>query len=194
MEVMLRCWADARPSVLGYDWYRDGRLQERQERQSQAVLSILAVKVEASGHYHCRARNQISYGDSSPIHLTVYWSSMTIAKNAALGIGVVVAFIPLLLVLIFTLRRCVPGNSKQRVKPGPPDETVIYSVVKKPNLPPKGEAKGDYENMGARPEEEEELNYCTLVLPPRTRAPRGRWEFESDSESEASVQYAALRH
>ncbi|XP_044847619.1 B-cell receptor CD22 [Mauremys mutica] len=262
MEVMLRCWADARPSVLGYDWYRDGRLQERQERQSQAVLSILAVKVEASGHYHCRARNQISYGDSSPIHLTVYWSSMTIAKNAALGIGVVVAFIPLLLVLIFTLRRwrkrrlpelvvaplgrrrglflprrreplkthrpassvgclngvsgdavnyatlqfppshpqgptapaSVPGNSKQRVKPGPPDETVIYSVVKKPNLPPKGEAKGDYENMGARPEEEEELNYCTLVLPPRTRAPRGRWEFESDSESEASVQYAALRH
>uniref|UniRef100_A0A452GQJ8 B-cell receptor CD22 n=1 Tax=Gopherus agassizii TaxID=38772 RepID=A0A452GQJ8_9SAUR len=72
MEVMLRCWADARPPVLGYDWYQDGQLQQRQERQSQAVLSILAVKVEASGHYHCRARNQISYGDSSPILLTVY--------------------------------------------------------------------------------------------------------------------------
>ncbi|KAM9114816.1 B-cell receptor CD22 isoform 2-T2 [Pangshura tecta] len=258
MEVMLRCWADAHPPVQGYDWYRDSQLQER---QSQAVLSILAVKVEASGRYHCRARNQISYGDSSPIHLTVYLSSMTIAKNSALGIGVVVAFIPLLVGLIFTLKRwrkrrlpelvvaplgrrrrsffprrreplktqrpassvgclngvsgdavnyatlqfppshprgptapaSVPGNSRQRVKPGTPDETVIYSVVKKPNLPPKGEAKGDYENVGAQLEEEE-LNYCTLVLPPRTRAPRGRWESESDSESEASVQYAALRH
>ncbi|XP_050786100.1 B-cell receptor CD22-like isoform X2 [Gopherus flavomarginatus] len=264
MEVMLRCWADARPPVLGYDWYRDGQLQQRQERQSQAVLSILAVKVKASGHYHCRARNQISYGESSPILLTVYFSSMTIAKNSALGVGVVVAFITLLLALVFTLKRwrkrrlpelvvaplgrrrrsffprrreplktqrpassvgclngvsgdavnyatlqfppshlqgptapaSVPGNSRQRVKLGPPDETVIYSVVKKPHLPPKGEAKGDYENVGARleEEEEEELNYCTLVLPPRTRAPRGRWESESDSESEASVQYAALRH
>uniref|UniRef100_A0A8C0JHF3 B-cell receptor CD22 n=1 Tax=Chelonoidis abingdonii TaxID=106734 RepID=A0A8C0JHF3_CHEAB len=72
MEVMLRCWANARPAVQGYDWYRDGQLQQRQEWQSQAVLSILAVKVEASGHYHCRARNEISYGDSSPIRLTVY--------------------------------------------------------------------------------------------------------------------------
>nr|XP_032651235.1 B-cell receptor CD22 [Chelonoidis abingdonii]XP_032651236.1 B-cell receptor CD22 [Chelonoidis abingdonii] len=263
MEVMLRCWANARPAVQGYDWYRDGQLQQRQEWQSQAVLSILAVKVEASGHYHCRARNEISYGDSSPIRLTVYFSSMTIAKNSVLGVGVVVAFITLLLALVFTLKRwrkqrlpelvvaplgrqrrsffprrreplktqrptssvgclngvsedavnyatlqfppshlqgptapaSVPGNSRQRVKPGPPEETVIYSVVKKPHLPPKGEAKGDYENVGARLEEdEEELNYCTLVLPPRTRAPCGHWESESDSESEASVQYAALRH
>nr|XP_042703732.1 B-cell receptor CD22-like [Chrysemys picta bellii] len=69
MEVTLRCWADALPPVLGYDWYRDGQLQER---QTQDTLSILAVKVGASGHYHCRARNQISYGDSSPIRLTVY--------------------------------------------------------------------------------------------------------------------------
>ncbi|XP_065276661.1 B-cell receptor CD22-like [Emys orbicularis] len=259
MEVTLRCWADALPPVLGYDWYRDGQLQER---QTQDMLSILAVKVGASGHYHCRARNQISYGDSSPIRLTVYFSSMTIAKNSALGVGVVVVFIPLLVALVFALKRwrkrrlpelvveplgrrrrsffprrreplkaqqpassvgClngvsgdavnyatlqfppshaqgltapsrVPGNSRQRVKPGGLDETVIYSVVKKPNLPPKGEVKGDYENVGARPEEEEELNYCTLVLPPRTRALRGRWECESDSESEASVQYAALRH
>ncbi|XP_034612821.1 B-cell receptor CD22 [Trachemys scripta elegans] len=259
MEVTLRCWADALPPVLGYDWYRDGQLQER---QTQDTLSILAVKVGASGHYHCRARNQISYGDSSPIRLTVYFSSMTIAKNSALGVGVVIVFIPLLVALVFALRRwrkrrlpelvveplgrrrrsffprrreplkvqrpassvgClngvsgdavnyatlqfppshppgltaparVPGNSRQRVKPGGVDETVIYSVVKKPNLPPKGEAKGDYENVGAQLEEEEELNYCTLVLPPRTRAPHGHWECESDSESEASVQYAALRH
>ncbi|EMP24792.1 B-cell receptor CD22 [Chelonia mydas] len=190
MEVILRCWADARPPILGYDWYRDGQLQER---QSQAVLIILAVKVRASGHYHCRARNLISYGDSSSIPLTVYSSSMTIAKNSALGVGVVVVFIVLLVVLVLALRRWVPGNSRQRVKPGGPEETVIYSVVKKPNLLPKGEAKDDYENVGTRPEEEEELNYCTLVLP-RPRAPHGRWESESDSESEESVQYAALRH
>ncbi|XP_038239504.1 LOW QUALITY PROTEIN: B-cell receptor CD22 [Dermochelys coriacea] len=260
MEVMLRCWADAHPPILGYDWYRDGQLQAR---QSQAVLIILAVKVGASGHYHCRARNQISYGDSLAIPLTVYSSSMTIAKNSALGVGVVVAFILLLVVLVFSLRRwrkrrlpelvveplgrqrrsffprrreplktqrpassvgClngvsldavnystlqfppshpqgmttparVPGNSRQRVKPGGLDEAVIYSVVKKPNLQPKGEAKGDYENVGTHPEEEEELNYCTLVLPgPRPRASHGHWESESDSESEESVQYAALRH
>ncbi|CAM4624516.1 B-cell receptor CD22 [Lepidochelys kempii] len=258
MQVILRCWADARPPILGYDWYRDGQLQER---QSQAVLIILAVKVRASGHYHCRARNQISHGDSSSIPLIVYSSSMTIAKNSALGVGVVVMFIVLLVVLVLALRRwrkrrlpelvveplgrqrrsffprrreplktqrpassvgClngisidainyatlqfppshpqgptaparVPGNSRQRVKPGGPDETVIYSVVKKPNLLPKGEAKGDYENVGTRPEEEEELNYCTLVLP-RPRAPHGHWESESDSESEESVQYAALKH
>uniref|UniRef100_A0A674JRI9 Ig-like domain-containing protein n=1 Tax=Terrapene triunguis TaxID=2587831 RepID=A0A674JRI9_9SAUR len=101
MEVTLRCWADALPPVLGYDWYRDGQLQER---QTQDMLSIPAVKVGASGHYHCRARNQISYGDSSPIRLTVYFSSMTIAKNSALGLGVVAVFIPLLVVLVFALR------------------------------------------------------------------------------------------
>ncbi|XP_067414605.1 LOW QUALITY PROTEIN: B-cell receptor CD22-like [Emydura macquarii macquarii] len=259
MEVQLQCQANAHPPVLHYDWYRDDQLQER---QTQATLLIPDVKVVASGRYHCRARNQIAYRNSPPVTLTIYYSSMTIVKNSVLGVGVALAFLLLLGVLVFTLKRwrkrsfpevvlapvgsrrrsffprrqeafttqrpissggCpdgssentvnyaslqfppshasgpaaparVPEKSRQRADLAGPDEGVIYSVVKKPNLLPKSDVKGDYENVGPPPAEEE-LNYCTLVLPSRCpRAPRSQWETDSDSESEESLQYATLRH
>ncbi|XP_074837560.1 LOW QUALITY PROTEIN: B-cell receptor CD22 [Carettochelys insculpta] len=252
MDLRLWCLADANPAVHRYDWYLNDQLQER---QTQATMVLMDVQVEASGKYHCRASNQVSSGDSPPVHLTVYYSSKTIAKKSALGSSVVVLFFLLLGVLLFTLKqwkkrrlptlvldpvgrrssffprrraplntpqpassmRCLngispeainyatlqfppshpegtdapargPRSSRQGVEPQGSGEAALYCVVKKPNLQPKGEAKGDYENVQTQPEEDE-LNYCTLVLPsPRTRGPPGRWE------SESSVQYAALRH
>ncbi|XP_075763330.1 B-cell receptor CD22 isoform X2 [Pelodiscus sinensis] len=68
MEVMLRCRADAQPAVLKYDWYRDGQWQER---EVQDTLLIENVDVGISGHYHCRASNQISSGDSPPVLLYI---------------------------------------------------------------------------------------------------------------------------
>uniref|UniRef100_K7G5J8 B-cell receptor CD22 n=1 Tax=Pelodiscus sinensis TaxID=13735 RepID=K7G5J8_PELSI len=93
MEVMLRCRADAQPAVLKYDWYRDGQWQER---EVQDTLLIENVDVGISGHYHCRASNQISSGDSPPVLLYIRYNSRTIAKKAALGVGVGLAFLFLL--------------------------------------------------------------------------------------------------
>ncbi|XP_058052355.1 B-cell receptor CD22-like isoform X2 [Ahaetulla prasina] len=71
------------------------------------------------------------------------------------------------------------------------ENSVIYSVVKKPAFHPKNDTKMDYENVAKK--EEEELHYSSLVnLAPRSR-PINVY-FETDSESEDSIQYAALKH
>uniref|UniRef100_A0ABM5EQZ3 B-cell receptor CD22 n=1 Tax=Pogona vitticeps TaxID=103695 RepID=A0ABM5EQZ3_9SAUR len=73
----------------------------------------------------------------------------------------------------------------------PSDESVIYSVVKKPELLSKGDTKPDYENI-VNPNEEE-LHYSSLV----NLAPRPQPTFtdsESNSDSEDSIHYAALKH
>ncbi|XP_054854875.1 B-cell receptor CD22-like [Eublepharis macularius] len=73
----------------------------------------------------------------------------------------------------------------------PSKEEVVYSVIKKPGLLSKGDTKHDYENVVAP--KEEELHYSSLVnLAPRPR-PTCR-DSETDSESEDSIQYAALKH
>ncbi|XP_032083602.1 B-cell receptor CD22-like [Thamnophis elegans] len=74
------------------------------------------------------------------------------------------------------------------------DNSTIYSVVNKPALHPKNDTKVDYENvMKKEEEEEEELHYSSLVnLAPRSRPINA--DLETDSESEGSIQYAALKH
>ncbi|XP_034279453.1 B-cell receptor CD22-like [Pantherophis guttatus] len=71
------------------------------------------------------------------------------------------------------------------------ENSVIYSVVKKPSFHPKNDTKMDYENVTKK--EEEELHYSSLVnLAPRSRPTN--IDLETDSESEDSIQYAALKH
>uniref|UniRef100_A0A8C7E5P5 B-cell receptor CD22 n=1 Tax=Naja naja TaxID=35670 RepID=A0A8C7E5P5_NAJNA len=72
------------------------------------------------------------------------------------------------------------------------ENSVIYSVVKKPAFHPKNDTKRDYENV-VKKEEEEELHYSSLVnLAPRSHPTKA--DLETDSESEDSIQYAALKH
>ncbi|CAI5781255.1 B-cell receptor CD22-like [Podarcis lilfordi] len=93
--------------------------------------------------------------------------------------------------------RFPPSLSEERTvyasvkAPQPVDDAVIYSVVKKPQLPTKGDTKPDYENVVNK--SEEELHYSSLVnLGPR---PRPTYvDSETDSESEESIQYASLKH
>ncbi|XP_061452558.1 B-cell receptor CD22-like [Rhineura floridana] len=81
--------------------------------------------------------------------------------------------------------------SKQRPPLDPLDETVVYSVVKKPGLPTKEDSKPDYENVVNK--NEEELHYSSLVnLAPQPRPTYA--DLETDSESEESIQYASLKH
>ncbi|XP_063168380.1 B-cell receptor CD22-like, partial [Candoia aspera] len=94
-----------------------------------------------------------------------------------------------------------PTGSKERtvyfsvmqpnLAPGSSDDRVVYSVLKKPALPPKNDSKVDYENVVNK--EEEELHYSSLVnLAPQTRPINV--DSETDSESQDSIQYAALKH
>ncbi|XP_060132423.1 B-cell receptor CD22-like [Zootoca vivipara] len=93
--------------------------------------------------------------------------------------------------------RFPPSLSEERTvyasvkAPQPLDDAVIYSVVKKPELHTKGDTKPDYENVVNK--SEEELHYSSLVnLGPR---PHPTYvDFETDSESEESIQYASLKH
>ncbi|XP_015263198.1 PREDICTED: B-cell receptor CD22-like [Gekko japonicus] len=76
-----------------------------------------------------------------------------------------------------------------RVALDPSNEEAVYSVVKKPGATSKGDTKHDYENVVAQ--KEEELHYSSLV----NLAPRPQLIYrDSDSESEESIQYAALKH
>ncbi|XP_044274704.1 B-cell receptor CD22-like [Varanus komodoensis] len=73
----------------------------------------------------------------------------------------------------------------------PSNEAVVYSELKKPRLPPKGDPKADYENVGEV--KGEELHYSSLVnLTPRPKPIFD--DSETDSESEESIQYATLKH
>ncbi|XP_026544012.1 B-cell receptor CD22-like [Notechis scutatus] len=70
------------------------------------------------------------------------------------------------------------------------ENSVIYSIVKKPAFHPKNDTKVDYENVVKK---EEELHYSSLEnLAPRFHPTNV--DLETDSESEDSIQYAALKH
>uniref|UniRef100_A0A8D0HM40 Ig-like domain-containing protein n=1 Tax=Sphenodon punctatus TaxID=8508 RepID=A0A8D0HM40_SPHPU len=79
----------------------------------------------------------------------------------------------------------LPRNNQKQIVLESQDEAVIYSVVKKPRQPHKGQTKNDYENVVPG---EEELHYSSLVnLAPRPHTPG------PDREPEGSVEYAALK-
>ncbi|XP_039181713.1 B-cell receptor CD22-like isoform X1 [Crotalus tigris] len=69
------------------------------------------------------------------------------------------------------------------------ESNVIYSAVKKPALHPKNDTKMDYENVMNK---EEELHYSSLVNLASRPHPINV-DLETDSQSEDSIQYAALR-
>ncbi|XP_042296595.1 B-cell receptor CD22-like isoform X4 [Sceloporus undulatus] len=91
----------------------------------------------------------------------------------------------------FSDGRVVYASIKQpRLDVDPSEESVIYSVVKKPGLPTKEDTKPDYENVNKM---EEEVHYSSLVnLAPKPGPTY--MDSETDSESEDSIQYATLKH
>ncbi|XP_025049973.1 B-cell receptor CD22 [Alligator sinensis] len=211
--AMLHCEAKAWPHPHRYDWYRDGVWLGW---GADPAWPLPRLQLQATGTYHCRATNQVGATDGPHLVLTVRKRQQVpndivpvVGGQRSFRVkrkkmrdqegGARLGFRP----------SGPPGTpddalnySEIRFPPGSHDgpaasprmlrgDTVVYSVLKKPDGPQKAEARGDYENVG--PAEEPELHYCSLVLPVRpVRRPDPAWD--SDSDSGGSVQYAALRH
>uniref|UniRef100_A0A8C5RUM2 Ig-like domain-containing protein n=1 Tax=Laticauda laticaudata TaxID=8630 RepID=A0A8C5RUM2_LATLA len=261
MDLYLRCDNDAYPLVATYKWYWKG---EEISMENSKILILRKIKVEHSGDYLCRAFNTISNKESQLITISVSFSRATVMKHTLIGLGVVLAFIILLGLLLYGLKkwkktirsdigstqrpargsffvrkakREVPPNNNSRLNECRRDcpldhqneeqngtisyarlqfphsglhnhtiyssvmqpnmgldsseNSVIYSIVKKPAFHPKNDTKMDYENVVKK--EEEELHYSSLVNLASYSHPTNV-DLETDSESEDSIQYAALKH
>ncbi|KAL8220120.1 UNVERIFIED_CONTAM: hypothetical protein K2H54_039221 [Gekko kuhli] len=190
MNVSLLCAADANPPPHSFELYRDKEvLMQRRER----ILLLRKVQVKDSGDYHCKAYNTISPKPEQLCNNRAPERAVN-SSLAFLNEGAEEA-------VSYAVLRFPPGASEEqddyarvnapRVALDPSNEEVVYSVVKKPEATSKGDTKHDYENVVAQ--KEEELHYSSLV----NLAPRPQLIYrdsETDSESEESIQYAALKH
>ncbi|ETE61726.1 B-cell receptor CD22, partial [Ophiophagus hannah] len=102
MDLYLRCDSDAYPSVATYKWYWKG---EEIFMENSKILILRKIKVEHSGEYFCRAFNIISNKESQLITISVSLSRATVMKHILIGLGVVLAFIILLGLLLYGLKK-----------------------------------------------------------------------------------------
>ncbi|XP_015975175.2 B-cell receptor CD22 isoform X8 [Rousettus aegyptiacus] len=89
-DAVLTCESDANPPISQYAWF-DWNNQNL--HHYDRMLRLDPVKVEHSGAYWCQGTNRLGVGQSPPSTLTVYYSSETISRRTALGVGLCLAIL-----------------------------------------------------------------------------------------------------
>ncbi|XP_069460928.1 B-cell receptor CD22-like isoform X2 [Ambystoma mexicanum] len=164
--VTLTCTADANPGIYKYNWYSD-KLIENQHRR-YLLLKPTDSKAE---NYHCEAFNRVSSGKSEPITLNIYYSSRTIAKFAAVPVGIVLIIVLIVVSLRFNvwkkfLRQSVATHDETD------DRSDTFFVVN------KKVRENMYEGLrnagvSSDAEHEESLHYAALQFPRADPGPEG---------------------
>ncbi|XP_057568593.1 B-cell receptor CD22 [Hippopotamus amphibius kiboko] len=83
-KAVLTCESDANPPTSHYTWF-DWNNQDL--RHYDQTLRLDPVTLQHSGAYWCQGTNRLGQSKSPPTTLTVYYSSTTISRRVALGVG-----------------------------------------------------------------------------------------------------------
>ncbi|XP_027711344.1 B-cell receptor CD22 isoform X2 [Vombatus ursinus] len=166
-SVVLTCEADANPAIDLYTWF-DWKGQKIDNYGQK--LALRPVMTHQSGAYWCQGANKLGTGKSGPATLTVYYSPETIGKRTALGLGVCLALV-LLVLLGFQFVRCWRKMREEQAFQERPRGQGSFFVRKKkirrPHTTAAPQSLGYY-----NPALEERIDYATLQFPDRVLSPR----------------------
>ncbi|KAG1955872.1 hypothetical protein F2P79_007851 [Pimephales promelas] len=75
-SVTLKCISDSNPPALNFSWFKEGKLL-----QSGDTFSLINIKSEASGNYHCSARNIHGSLTSAVVTVNVMYAPRSVSVS-----------------------------------------------------------------------------------------------------------------
>ncbi|XP_020832651.1 B-cell receptor CD22 isoform X1 [Phascolarctos cinereus] len=166
-SVILTCEADANPAIDFYTWF-DWKGQKIDKYGQK--LTLWPVMTHQSGAYWCQGTNKLGTGKSGPATLTVYYSPETIGKRTALGFGVCLAVLFLVL-MGFQFVRCWKKIRREEDIQDRPGIQGSFFIRKKKTRRPHATAAP--QSLGYyNPALEGRIDYATLQFPDRALSPR----------------------
>ncbi|XP_077950844.1 myelin-associated glycoprotein-like isoform X2 [Gasterosteus aculeatus] len=82
VSVSLLCKSRANPPVTNYTWYKDD-----DEEEPGSSLKLGAVDPSHSGHYRCKARNDLGEDQSAAIQLDIQFAPQILPSSRCVSIG-----------------------------------------------------------------------------------------------------------
>ncbi|XP_007106599.1 B-cell receptor CD22 isoform X3 [Physeter macrocephalus] len=166
-KAVLTCESDANPPTSHYTWF-DWNNQDL--RHYGQTLRLDPVTLQHSGAYWCQGTNRLGRGQSPPTTLTVYYSSATIIRRAAWGMGLCLVIFLLAawgVKLQWSWKRIQRQQGLQESSSG---QSFFVRNVKARRIP---QAEGPHSLGCYNPVMEDAVSYAALSFPlGETDAPR----------------------
>uniref|UniRef100_A0A8C0DLN5 B-cell receptor CD22 n=1 Tax=Balaenoptera musculus TaxID=9771 RepID=A0A8C0DLN5_BALMU len=166
-KAVLTCESDANPPTSHYTWFD---WNNRDLRHYDQMLRLDPVTLQHSGAYWCQGTNRLGRGRSPPTTLTVYYSSATISRRVALGVGLCLAIFLLATWGVKLQRNWKRTQRQQGLQEGSSGQSFFVRNVKARRIP---QAEGPHSLGCYNPVMEDAVSYAALRFPRgETDAPR----------------------
>ncbi|XP_068384580.1 B-cell receptor CD22 isoform X2 [Eschrichtius robustus] len=166
-KAVLTCESDANPPTSHYTWF-DWNNQDL--RHYDQTLRLDPVTLQHSGAYWCQGTNRLGRGQSPPTTLTVYYSSATISRRVALGVGLCLATFLLAIWGVKLQRSWKRIQRQQGLQESSSGQSFFVRNVKARRIP---QAEGPHSLGCYNPVMEDAVSYAALRFPlGETDAPR----------------------
>ncbi|XP_059940794.1 B-cell receptor CD22 isoform X2 [Mesoplodon densirostris] len=158
-KAVLTCESDANPPTSHYAWF-DWNNQDL--RHYDQMLRLDPVTLQHSGAYWCQGTNRLGRGQSPPTTLTVYYSSATISRRVALGVGFCLAIFLLAIWGVKLLRSWKRIRGQQGLQESSSGQSFFVRNVKARRIP---QAEGPHSLGCYNPVMEDAVSYAALRFP-----------------------------
>ncbi|XP_059760280.1 B-cell receptor CD22 isoform X2 [Balaenoptera ricei] len=166
-KAVLTCESDANPPTSHYTWF-DWNNQDL--RHYDQTLRLDPVTLQHSGAYWCQGTNSLGRGQSPPTTLTVHYSSATISRRVALGVGLCLAIFLLATWGVKLQRSWKRTQRQQGLQESSSGQSFFVRNVKARRIP---QAEGPHSLGCYNPVMEDAVSYAALRFPlGETDAPR----------------------
>ncbi|TEA42671.1 hypothetical protein DBR06_SOUSAS1610181, partial [Sousa chinensis] len=158
-KAVLTCESDANPPTSHYAWF-DWNNQDL--RHYDQTLRLDPVTLQHSGAYWCQGTNRLGRGQSPPTTLTVYYSSASIIRRVALGVGFCLAIFLLAIWGVKLQRSWKRIQRQQGLQESSSGQNFFVRNVKARRIP---QAEGPHSLGCYHPVMEDAVSYAALRFP-----------------------------
>uniref|UniRef100_A0A8C9CCD4 B-cell receptor CD22 n=1 Tax=Phocoena sinus TaxID=42100 RepID=A0A8C9CCD4_PHOSS len=158
-KAVLTCESDANPPTSHYAWF-DWNNQDL--RHYDQTLRLDPVTLQHSGAYWCQGTNRLGRGQSPPTTLTVYYSSATIIRRVALGVGFCLAIFLLAIWGVKLQRSWKRIQRQQGLQESSSGQSFFVRNVKARRIP---QAEAPHSLGCYNPVMEDAVSYAALRFP-----------------------------
>ncbi|XP_060144722.1 B-cell receptor CD22 isoform X2 [Globicephala melas] len=195
-KAVLTCESDANPPTSHYAWFDWNNQDLRHYDQS---LRLDPVTLQHSGAYWCQGTNRLGRGQSPPTTLTVYYSSASIIRRVALGVGFCLAIFLLAIWGVKLQRSWKRIQRQQGLRESSSGQNFFVRNVKARRTP---QAEGPHSLGCYHPVTEDAVSYAALRFPlGETDAPRPgdagtseTWRLSSNRDDTVTYSVVQKRH